>query len=431
MREIVDIVDNEWSDSEDEVHTVTVLPPDNVDYVTDEEILDDDEIALNDFAPEINEVVGALEYETRGDFEGNTNDVTEPTAMEPFQEEDEIISEAEIMCQPSSSSHTSKHRRVTDQKTRTTSKEVTYKSPSSFGKPKWVSHSSSNNIHPEPEPLKEVQQKLFDELKDMGPLELFYKFFDDEVIQHIVDQTLLYAAQHNVQSFEFDTILLKRFVGILILSGYHTLPAVSDYWSTNPTLGVPIVKQCMARNKFKEIKKYIHLCNNDYVDTSDKMAKIRPLIEIINRKFMQFGVWSEELSIDEQMVPYFGRHSCKMYIKGKPIRFGYKLWDLCSSNGYLYKFIPYVGAEDNFDKEIGLGAQTVLRLTECIEFPSRHQLFFDNFFTGYPLMCILADKGLCATGTVRVNRIGGAQLKTGKKLPRGKCFSKRTCTTKK
>lgn len=44
---------------------------------------------------------------------------------------------------------------------------------------------------------------------------------------------------------------------------------------------------------------------------------------------MQFGIWAANLSVDEQMVLYFGRHSCKMYILGKPIRFGYKLWCLC------------------------------------------------------------------------------------------------------
>ncbi|CAI6371246.1 unnamed protein product [Macrosiphum euphorbiae] len=29
-------------------------------------------------------------------------------------------------------------------------------------------------------------------------------------------------------------------------------------------------------------------------------------------------------SIDESMVPYFGRHGCKQFIRGKPIRFGFK-----------------------------------------------------------------------------------------------------------
>ena len=96
---------------------------------------------------------------------------------------------------------------------------------------------------------------------------------------------------------------------------------------------------------------------------------------------MQFGMWSELLSIDEQMVPYFGRHSSKMFIHGKPIRFGF----------------------------------------ENVEFPKRQQLYFDNFFTSYHLLCFLGEKGISSTGTVRSNRVadGERHLKTGKTLPRG------------
>lgn len=134
---------------------------------------------------------------------------------------------------------------------------------------------------------------------------------------------------------------------------------------------------------------------------------------------MQFGVWAEELSIDEQMVPYFGRHSCKMYIRGKPIRFGYKLWCLCSASGYLYSFIPYCGASDDYDKTVGLGADVVMRLLENVTTPRRHIVYFDNFFTSHHLMCLLSEKGQCASGTVRKNRLGGAVLKEGKALPKG------------
>ena len=34
-----------------------------------------------------------------------------------------------------------------------------------------------------------------------------------------------------------------------------------------------------------------------------------------------YGIFSSELSIHEQMVPYFGRHSCKMFIRGKALSF--------------------------------------------------------------------------------------------------------------
>ncbi|XP_050340901.1 uncharacterized protein LOC126767429, partial [Bactrocera neohumeralis] len=62
----------------------------------------------------------------------------------------------------------------------------------------------------------------------------------------------------------------------------------------------------------------IHLCDNADLDKNDKFAKLRPIFDVMNQKNMQFGIFSHNLSIDEEMVPYFGRHSCKMFIKGKP-----------------------------------------------------------------------------------------------------------------
>ena len=40
--------------------------------------------------------------------------------------------------------------------------------------------------------------------------------------------------------------------------------------------------------------------------------KLSPLIQIVNDKVIQFGVFADHLSIDEQTVPYFRRHSCEM-----------------------------------------------------------------------------------------------------------------------
>ena len=51
------------------------------------------------------------------------------------------------------------------------------------------------------------------------------------------------------------------------------------------------------------------------------------MIDIYNRlneAVQLIGVFSKFLSIDERMVRYFGKHGCKMYIKGKPVKFGYK-----------------------------------------------------------------------------------------------------------
>ena len=49
------------------------------------------------------------------------------------------------------------------------------------------------------------------------------------------------------------------------------------------------------------------------------------------------------------------------------MRFGFKVWCLCSSGGYLYKFIPYAGRDDNYDKDLGLGANVVLQLLDVAQ----------------------------------------------------------------
>ncbi len=48
-------------------------------------------------------------------------------------------------------------------------------------------------------------------------------------------------------------------------------------------------------------------------------------------------------SCDEVMVPYYGRHSTKQYIHGKPVRYGYKVWALCTSGG---SYVEDVEVED-------------------------------------------------------------------------------------
>ena len=60
-------------------------------------------------------------------------------------------------------------------------------------------------------------------------------------------------------------------------------------------------------------------------------------------------MFAKDLAIDEQMVPYFSRHSAKMFNRGKPIRFSNKNWVLASSDDYLYKSETYTKACDTKD----------------------------------------------------------------------------------
>ena len=89
----------------------------------------------------------------------------------------------------------------------------------------------------------------------------------------------------------------------------------------------------MSRKRFKDIKKLIHFADNNNLPAGDKLAKIRRLQDRVNASLQQFGVFAKDLAIDQQMVPYFGRHCAKMFIDGKPIRFANTNWVLASSDG--------------------------------------------------------------------------------------------------
>ena len=186
------------------------------------------------------------------------------------------------------------------------------------------------------------------------------------------------------------------------------------YWSNEADISSPFVREIMSRNYFKKVKAYLHVCDNDKLSSDDKWVKLRSLFDIVNKNLIQFGVFAEHLSIDEQMVPYFGRHSCKMFIRGKPIRFGHKNWVLCSDDGYPFKVNPYQGkAERN---EGPLKPTTVKNLLDVVTDDRIHDVYFDNFLTSVPLLEELKNKGIQATGTIHINRLPGLPTPSNKEM---------------
>ena len=74
----------------------------------------------------------------------------------------------------------------------------------------------------------------------------------------------------------------------------------------------------MSRQRFRDITRYLHVCDNMNLGT-EKMAKVIPTHDVLNSKIQSFGIFYSQLSIDESMVPYFGKQSCKQFIRGKSI----------------------------------------------------------------------------------------------------------------
>jgi len=332
---------------------------------------------------------------TREDME--ENGCEEPGNDDEHLERDDIEEAVEPEITP----------KVTKSK-QTTKKSETPKVQWTKQKPKYSSQ-PINNEKPE---VSHLVQRLIAKTE----IELFQEFFDEELVEYITEQSMKYAKQQNRHGFDLKPFQLQRFIGFLLFTGYHQLPREEMYWANAEDCNIQIVTNSMTRQTFREIKRNLHLNDNTTAVSDDKLYKIRPYAEMLNNKFSQFGVFSHNLSIDEQMIPYFGRHSCKMFMKGKPVRFGFKAWCLCSSDGYLYQFLPYAGRDENIDSDLGLGASVVMSLLRVVPDPQQHAIYFDNFFTSHKLMIKLRQSGFHATGTVREPRLIGNELENSKSL---------------
>ncbi|GFY75307.1 piggyBac transposable element-derived protein 1 [Trichonephila inaurata madagascariensis] len=185
-------------------------------------------------------------------------------------------------------------------------------------------------------------------LEGLSPVEVFEEFLSSSYLEHILTETEKYAKQwKNKIDFSLTTEELKTFIGFLIFSGNHALSSERGYWSDEEDLMVPIVKNLMARNRYLEIKSMIHFADNNESKSqaNDRAFKIQKLITEMNANFQKWGIFDKYLSINEMMIRYYGHHYFKQYIKGKSIRFGYKMWALCGKNGYYYNFDLYCGKE--------------------------------------------------------------------------------------
>lgn len=115
--------------------------------------------------------------------------------------------------------------------------------------------------------------------------------------------------------------------------------------------------------------------------------------------------------IDESMVSYKGHHGAKMFIRGKPIRFGYKDWMLCSSDGFPFQASIFVVSQ--VDQKVGVWesmwcwALLIKFLTKGITLSTLITSFLHTAWcaSSKKLECVLL-----ATGTVREGRVGTAVL---------------------
>ncbi|XP_019716746.1 piggyBac transposable element-derived protein 4-like [Hippocampus comes] len=247
------------------------------------------------------------------------------------------------------------------------------------------------------------------ELDSNQPADFLELFITDELLQHIADQTNLYATQCFLSQSEglpysrshawkpVSVAELKTFFGLTFLTSYVKKPSVSLYWSMDEIDATPHFGQTMPRNRFQTIWKFLHYNNDVSQDDSDKMYKVRPVLDYIVEKFKELYQPGQNICIDEGMMQWKGRVSFRVYNPKKPVKYGIKSYILCdSASGYCFNMQPDV-------KEARTTSEIVFSLLDRL--PGHgYTLYMDDSYNSVAMCELLLGAETNVCGILRKNR---------------------------
>ena len=168
----------------------------------------------------------------------------------------------------------------------------------------------------------------------------------------------------------------------------------------------------LSFRRFNQIKKYLHYCNEETSITDrthadyDKLYKVRLLVDTLKKKFQSEFSPSNDISVDECMIPFRGRWGSRAYDASKPIKWGVKVWmACCATSGYAYNLDIYCGKDKDFVdlSNVNTSAAVVIKLVQRL-WDKGYHIYTDRYYTSPYLLHWLRSVGLSGTGTCMTNR---------------------------
>ena len=177
----------------------------------------------------------------------------------------------------------------------------------------------------------------------MTSYQYFRKFFPDEIITGVVEQTNLYSYKKKQKNIKTTEEEIRSLIGVMMKMGVVSLPSHKYYWSQQ--LRYSPVADVMSRNRFQLLLENLHFVNNDEIDKNDKLTKIRPIVDIVRNQCIEFEP-EEYRSTGKQIIPSKTKFSSiRQYNpkKKKPKKWGFKNLAHAGSYGMVYNFFIYEG----------------------------------------------------------------------------------------
>ena len=96
-------------------------------------------------------------------------------------------------------------------------------------------------------------------MENVTPTSIYELFFDDEVVNFMVEITNLYAQRDKIKhNFSTDVAEMWLFIAMLLLTGYNQLPRRKLYCENLPGVNNSAMSDAMSRNRFEELISVLH-----------------------------------------------------------------------------------------------------------------------------------------------------------------------------
>jgi hypothetical protein len=286
--------------------------------------------------------------------------------------------------------------------------------------------------------------------KSMQPIDLFFFFLPKSLWRHIAKETNRYERQTRHERIRKSRIRLQKtysravasqkfgevqrkigsfedvrpheilvLIGLLVARSLCPMKmGIEQHWSSSRRSAIPAGtwSQFMGRQRFRDIFRFLHFSDNkDPMAKKDRAWKIRPVVEVLQRTFMQGMTIGRWVAFDEMVIPSrSSRNTVRMYLKNKPHKYGTKLFAVCcGETNYCARIEVYCGSrQDTRVIDTLSGPEAVLRNLKAIWPPSKvdksqkRVVVTDREYTCVSLAVRLYAMGFCSIGTVTPSRLG-------------------------
>ena len=113
------------------------------------------------------------------------------------------------------------------------------------------------------------------------PVDLLLLMYPPTLRELTAEMSKLYSMQTKAKAIDLSMDELLSFYGVLLASGYSSVPRRHMYWSYDPDVYNDAISNAIRRNRFDEIMASIHLVDNSKA-TDDPFYKVWPMFSTLN-----------------------------------------------------------------------------------------------------------------------------------------------------